>query len=194
MRPLACALWAAIEVIPSSARARPNCVGLRRSASCSSSVRGLALAGLEDAVPIAVQGERDAVPADRLAQDGQIAGRILLLTEGRPGDDPGRVVDGGDEGQARATLAQPIVATSVGLEEHARLGHPVAAAAVTRRASTARAGDPGCPQDPPDADPTQRDPVAFGEQLGQVAVVGPVVSATGERADLLAGRLVDPPW
>ncbi len=50
--------------------------------------QGHPLGRLEDAVPVAVQGERNAVAPDRLAQDGEIAGRILLLAERRPGDDP----------------------------------------------------------------------------------------------------------
>lgn len=133
------------------------------------------LGRLEDAMPIAVQREGDTVAADRVAQHDEVAGGVLLLPEGRPSDDPGGVVDRGDEGQARAALREPVVARAVGLEEHARLGRPVPAAAVARRSVAARGGDAGRPQDPPHADPAERDPLALGEQFGQVTVVGAVV-------------------
>jgi hypothetical protein len=55
-----------------------------------------------------------------------------------------------------------------------------------------RAGDAGGPEDPADAHAAADDPLALGQELGEVAVVGAVVPTAGEGPDLLAGSLVDP--
>ena len=141
---------------------------------------------------VAVDGQRDAIAADRLAHDDEVARDVLLVAEGGRGHPPGRVVDRADEGQPWAAALEPVVARAVGLEEHAGLGHPVAPAAVAGCAAATRAGDPGGPEDPADAHPADDDPLALGQQLGEVAVVGAVVSTAGEGPDLLAGGLVDP--
>jgi hypothetical protein len=59
-------------------------------------------------------------------------------------------------------------------------------------AAATRAGDPGCSEDPADADPADDDPLALRQELGEMAVIGAVVSTAGEGPDLVAGRLVDP--
>ena len=62
---------------------------------------------------------------------------------------------------------------AVDLEELAFARHPLAAAAVLRRAAGPDRPDRSLGQDPPERPLGDADPLAFGEELGQVAVVDP---------------------
>ena len=143
------------------------------------------------AVP--VDGARDPGALDRVAQDREIARGILLLAEDGRDHLPRRVVDGPDQGEAGTAALEPVVPAPVELEEEALGRHPRAAAAVPGRPPSARAGDARGAQDPAQALPADDDPLALGEQLGEVAVVDLAVRPLPELDDPVPRRGVDPP-
>ena len=106
---------------------------------------------------------------------------------------PGRIVDPAHERQPGPAALEPVVAAAVDLDEQPGLGHPVAPAAVPGRPAVPRARDPLGPQDPADGDPAEHDPLALGEQLGEVRVVDARIGGPGQGQDPRPGRLVDPP-
>jgi hypothetical protein len=85
------------------------------------------------------------------------------------------------------------VAAAIELEEQALGRHPLAAAAVARQSTPAGAGQTGRPEDPLDARPADGNPLPFGEELGQVAVVDVVVRRPAELDDPGPERRVKPP-
>ena len=99
------------------------------------------------------------------------------------------MVDGVDERQPASARLKPIVATAVELDEQARLGHPVAPAAMAPRRSMARARTTGCAEDPLDGGAPEDQPL-LGEQIDKVAVVGALEPAAGQVDDPSANRVV----
>jgi len=126
--------------------------------------------GFEDGVPVAIDGQWDAVATDGLAQHHQIAQCVLLLAEGGAGDDARGVIDRADQAEPRAATLEPVVAAAVELDEQAGLGHPIAPAAMARRTSTVRTGQARRAQDAPHGDPARvkrLEPRWYGRRPGQ---------------------------
>jgi hypothetical protein len=147
----------------------------------------------EDRVAVVVHGDRPPVPADGVAQDLEVARRVLLVAERRGGQRARRIVDRTQEREPRAAPTEPVVAAPVELEQQARLGHPVAPTAVARPApALARASDARRAQDAPHRDAAEPD-AALGEQLDEMAVVRPGQLTPCERDHPLARRVGDPP-
>jgi len=111
------------------------------------------------------------VGRDRRAQDLEIARGVLLVAEDGRRDRPRRVVDRPDEGDLGAPALEPVVAAAVNLEEEPCGGHPGTAAAEVRRAPVAWARQPRPAQDLAEALAAEDDPLAFGQELAEVAVV-----------------------
>jgi len=84
------------------------------------------------------------------------------------------------------------VAAPVGLEEHPRPRHPLAAAPVGRRPAGAGRLHPLLAEDPPDRPGGGRRRVVLGEALGEVDRVEARVRRAGELRDRGSHRLVDP--
>jgi hypothetical protein len=129
--------------------------------------------------------------ANRVAQDLEIAGDVLLVAERRAGQDAGRVVDRTDEGQPRPARLEPVVAAAVELQEEAGLGHPVTPAAMARWPAVPRARPAGCPQDPPDGRPAH-DQALVGEEVDEVAVIGAGEPTAGQLKDPRPVRVAEP--
>ena len=126
---------------------------------------------LEDARPVVVDGAGHAVAAERGREHLEIAGAVLLLAEGGTGDPTGGVVDEPDEREPRSAVPEPVVAAAVGLEQQALAGPAVAAAAMPWRSASAWGRTAGIPQQPSQGSAADGDVLAFGEQLGEMAVV-----------------------
>src|SRR2546425_9741183 len=105
---------------------------------------------MEDPVAIAVDGDGDAFPLREGLEDQEVTVRILFIAKGGGGNLAGGVVDGGDQGQARAALVEPGVGAAVELDEEAFLQHPLTPSAVARWAAAPRAGHPRRAQDAAD--------------------------------------------
>ncbi len=90
--------------------------------------------------------------------------------------------------KARTALPEPGVVTAIDLEEHPLARHALAPGAVQRWAAAARARDARPGQDAPHRGAAEGDAFTLVEELGEVAVVGPVVARGGEAGHL--GRQV----
>ena len=90
------------------------------------------------------------------------------------------VVDGEQQGEARATLLEPGVVAAVELEQHPRARHALAPHAVLWRAAPPRAGHAGPRQDAPHRGAAEGEALVLLEQLGEVGVVGARVARGGE--------------
>lgn len=150
---------------------------------------GVTAALEEDAVAIDIQGQRDALAADHLAQPLHVPLGVFLLPEHRPGHCTGGVVDAADEGQPGTVRAQPLVAAAIGLQQHAFLGHPLPAAAMLGRTARAWTGEPCRSQDTVDAHPTHRQLFLLEQLLHEVLVVKTVVLPPSQTQHLLPDRL-----
>ena len=120
---------------------------------------------------IAVDGTWDALGFDRIAQDLEVAGRILLVPKDGGRDRPGRVVDRPDQGQPRTATLEPVVTAPIELEEEPLGAHPRSTAAVPRWPPSTWAGDTLGTQDLTHALAAHDDRLTFGQELTEVAVV-----------------------
>ena len=90
------------------------------------------------------------------------------------------VVDGEQQGEARAALLDPGVMAAVELEQHPRLWHALAPDAVLWWTAPPRAGHAGPRQDAPHRGAAEGEALVLLEQLGEVGVVGARVARGGE--------------
>ena len=90
------------------------------------------------------------------------------------------VVDGEQQGEARAALLEPGVVAAVELEQHPRARHALAPHAVLWRAAPPRAGHAGPRQDAPHRGAAEGEALVLLQQLGEVGVVGARVARGGE--------------
>jgi hypothetical protein len=128
---------------------------------------------LDDEDPIAVRVDPARQPEllGRLGEGSEVAGGILRDAERPAGHSARRVVDRAHERRERKVGPEPAMAAAIGLEEHALADHPLAPAAVAWRPTGADRADRGLGEDPPEGALGDDEPVALGEQLGQVRVV-----------------------
>ncbi len=141
--------------------------------------RGL-FRSVEDAVVIGIDGDRYAVGRGDLAEEQEVARRILALAEDGPQDGAGGVIDGMKQDEGGAAVLQPGVMTAVHLDEHAGAGHPLTALAVLGRPTAPRAAQAGGAQDPVHRGMGQAEIVALGQELSEMPVVDPDVGGAGE--------------
>ena len=146
---------------------------------------GVLGSALEDTMPVAVEGQRDAVPVDDLLEHDQVAVGVLLLPEQGEGDRPGGVVHGADERQVGAAALQPVVPAPVDLQQHPLLGVALPSTVALGRPAAARTADAPGQQDPPDGGAGQADALPLRQHLGEMRVVEARIGASGQRQHLL---------
>src|SRR5579864_3288556 len=88
---------------------------------------------MKDTMPVGVGRCGQAVAADELAQQQEIAVRILLVAKDTGEDFPRGIVDGRQEDEARAAVLEPGMVAAVHLHEEPGLRHPLAPAPVLGR-------------------------------------------------------------
>ena len=98
--------------------------------------------GLEDAVPVAVPGAREAVAADGVAQDDEIPRRVLLVAERGPDQDARGIVDPAHERQPGPAALEPVVAAAVDLDEQPGRGIGRAGSGAGATGGAAGSGSP----------------------------------------------------
>lgn len=139
---------------------------------------------MKDAMPIGVGGGRQAIAADELAQQQEIAVSILLEAKDASQDFTRGIVDGREEDKARAALLEPGMVTAVHLDEEAGLGHALAPAAVLGCTPGAWASDACLSQQALHGGTGQDEVLVFPEELGEVMIVCAGVASAGQGEDL----------
>ena len=129
---------------------------------------------------VAVEGERDAAAPDDLLQQQEVAARVLDGAEEGVHGCAGRIVNGEQEGEARAALLEPGVVAAVDLEQHPLAGHPLTPDTVLGRPAPAGTRDAGPRQDPADGPTAHVQALVLPEQLGEVGVIRSRVAGAGE--------------
>jgi hypothetical protein len=136
------------------------------TAACQLRLQIYSLGTAEDRVAIMVDGHRDAMIVRNLLQHREIPRRVLLLSKRGAVDFPGRVVDACLEAQPRTALLQPIVGTSIHLEQHPRFRCSLSSPTVTAlRPTLPGALDPSLFEDATHRRPRQLHPLVLGKQL-----------------------------
>lgn len=140
----------------------------------------------EDAVPIGVDGEGQAGAAGELAKDLDVAVSGFLRVE-PPGEYlAGRIIDERMQDERGAALPQPSMVAAVALDEHPRLGHALAPAAMARRTAGAWAVDAGGPENPVEGGAGEDETLVVLEELTEVLEIHPHVGRPHQAHEALA--------
>lgn len=165
---VACGECAPIHVMPSSSSARSH-LGLPRDAA------ELVIEGerrvrirAKDPMAIRVDRGREAVAADELAEEEKIAVGVFLQAKHPAQDTAGGIIDGGEEDEPGAAVLEPRVVAAIELDEETRLGHALAAAPMPGGPAGAGTADAGGAQESLHRTAREPEPLAFGEQFGEV--------------------------
>ena len=148
---------------------------------------------LKDAVAIAVHGDGNPLRLGEGVEDQEVAVRIFLVPKRGGGDFPGRVVDGREERETRATLVEPGVITPVDLHQQAWLRHALPAPPVAGRAARTGATDSRGAEEAGEGLAREPQRLAFGEELTEVLEVDVGVGGLGEPHDLRPGGVIKAP-
>jgi hypothetical protein len=171
----------------------PELGGLRPASQLLLQAPGDLGVPLEDAMAVAIEVQGDALGAEDLTQQQEVAVGILLLAEDGGHDLARRIVDRSKQGAAGLIGPQPVVGTAVDLQQHPRLGHPIASPPVTWCPALANRGNASRAEDPTDAGTTEDEPLAQRQQFHQMAVVASGVGTTHQLHHPLPHRIGDPP-
>src|SRR5579864_1162467 len=139
---------------------------------------------MKDAMPIRVGRGGQAIAADELAQQQEIAVGILRGAKDARQHLAVGIVDGGEEDEARAAILEPGMVATVHLDEQTGLRHPLAAAAMFGRSPGAGAPDARLAQQALHGGPGQAEALVLPEELGEVVIVRASVVRAGQREDL----------
>lgn len=155
--------------------------------------QGGAWIAVKDAVAIRVGGGGEAIPADQLAEQEEVAVGLFLEAEDAAEYVSGSIVDGGVKYEAGATVLEPGMVTAVHLDEEAGLRHALAAAAMAGRATGAGTADARRAEEALHRPPGEAQALVFGEQLGEMMIIHASVAGAGEREDLGPHRFREAP-
>ena len=125
---------------------------------------------------VAVQRQRDAPALDQALKQREVAGGGFAGAEHGVDYGAGGVVHRQQQGELGASVLQPGMMAAVQLHQHPRLGHPLTAEPVLRRAPAAGTADARFGENTPHRGPAQVDALPFLEQFGEVGVVGALVA------------------
>jgi len=139
---------------------------------------------VKDAVAIRVRGGGQAVAADQVAEQEEVAVGLFLEAKDPAEHLAGRIVNRGVEDETGAAVFEPGVVTAVHLDEEPGLRHALAAAAMAGRAAGAGTPDAGGAEEALHRPPGEPQALAFGEQLSEVMIIHAGVASAGEREDL----------
>ncbi len=147
----------------------------------------------KDAVAIGVGGPGDAVAAQELAEEEQIAVRILLEPEDGPDDASSRIINGGEEDQTWSAVLQPRMVAAVHLDEEAGLRHPFAPPPMAGRASGAWAAKPGSAEQTLDRPARQLQAFVSHQHFRQMMIVEAGIGRAREGEYPAADRFFEAP-
>jgi hypothetical protein len=138
---------------------------------------------MKDPVSIGIRGGRQAVAANEVTEEEEVAVGIFHGAKD-PGEElAGGIVDRGEQDEARAALLEPGMVAAVHLDEEASLWHAVPAASMTRRPAGARAADAGVAEEALYGGPRHEQALVLAEQVSEVVVVDAGVARAGQQQD-----------
>ncbi len=140
----------------------------------------------EDTAVIAVEGQRSAVAAQQLAQQGEITERGFGRKELSREDFTGGIVLQAERGEARAAAFEPVVGRAVELHQFAFAGG--AQPALAMRGSTAFAGrtDAGLTQNTAQSFTAQGEALELAKFFAEMVIVESGIGGAGQMNDVLA--------
>ncbi len=160
---------------------RPSNLGLPRDAAelVIEGERGVGIRA-KDAMAIRVDRGREAVAADEVAEEETIAVGVFLQAKHPAQDTAGGIIDGGEENETGAAVLEPRVVAAIELDEETRLGHALAAAPMPGGPAGAGTADAGGAQESLHRAAREPEPLAFGEQFGEVVIIHASVAGPGK--------------
>jgi len=150
--------------------------------------------GAKDPMPIGVDCGGQAIAADEVPQQEEIAVRIFLGAKDTGEDFARGVIDGGEEDEARAAVLEPGVVAAVHLDEEAGLRHALAAAPMPGGPSAAGTADAGAPEEPLHGLAGHVQALPLRQQLGEVVVIHAGVGGARQGEDAGPDGLRYTPW
>ena len=126
---------------------------------------------MKDAMPIGVGRGGQAIAADQLAQQEEVAVGILFGAKDTSQDFACGIVDGREEDEARAAVLKPGMMTAVHLDQQPDLRHALAPAAMLGWTALARTADASGPKEPLHGLPRHAEALSLGQQFGEVVIV-----------------------
>lgn len=150
--------------------------------------RGAGIA-MKNAMPIGVDGSRQAIAPDEVAQEEEVAVGVLLEAEDSGQDSAGGVIDGRQQHEPRTAVFQPGVLAAVHLDQEPGLRHALPAAAMARRPAGPGTPHPGGAQQPLHGLAGEAQALALPEELGEVVIIHAGVASAGQREDPSPHRL-----
>jgi len=97
----------------------------------------------KDPMAIGVDRGREAIAADELTEEEEVAVGVLLRAKHGAQDTTGGIVDGGEEDETGATVLEPGMVAAIELDEEARLRHALPAATMPGGPAGAGTADAG---------------------------------------------------
>lgn len=149
---------------------------------------------MKEAVAIGVDGGGDAIVLNEVTEEQEVAVRVFFLTKDGSEDVACRVIDGGVQDQPGAPVLQPGMVAPVHLHEEAGLGHAFAAPAMAWRTACPGAADASSPKEPLHRFAGHLDPLAVGEQFGEVVIIHASIERPCELEDAGANRFGESAW
>jgi hypothetical protein len=146
---------------------------------------------MKDAMPICIGRGGQAIAADELAQQQEIAVCILLGAKDASQDFARGIVDGREEDEAGAAVFEPGMVATVHLDEEAGLRHPLSATTMARWAAGAGTPDASPAKETVDGGAGQVQRVPLGQELGELAIVHAGVDGPGQGEDAGTDGLSD---
>ena len=137
----------------------------------------------KDPMAIGVHRGREPVAADEVTEEEEIAVSILFRTKHGAQDTAGGIVDGGEEDETGAAVLEPWMVAAIELDEEARLRHALSATTMPGGPAGAGTADAGGAQQALHRAAREPDPLAFGEQFGEVVIIHAGVAGPGEGDD-----------
>ncbi len=144
---------------------------------------------MKDAMPIRVGRSGQAIAADELAQQQEIAVGILFGAKDARQDFARGIVDGREEDEAGAAILEPGMVAAVYLDEQAGLRHALASAAMLGCSSGAGTSDARLAQQALHGGAGQDEALVLPEELGEVVIVRAGVARAGQGEDLRSDGL-----
>lgn len=140
---------------------------------------------MEDPVAIAIESDRASGGLDHVAEDREVPVGVFLLAEERGGDCAGRVINGGVEGETRATAFQPVMVAGIALHEQAGLRHRLTPATMPARPPGAGTRQAGSEEPAMDGPVRQVQSALLSQHLGEMLVIEARVGRLGPAEDPL---------